>query len=153
MLAPTGWGPLADSKVPKRWASVGRCLGATRGAHVLHLRTLSAWWIVLARHPSSFPTPPRHDNGPRPRKDFLRVPLGTEVGKPTSSHGQAAYNQNKTALAYLPHTETQALVGVPPRPRHSYAQWSVDVGFLYFFCKFIANLCGPWSGFVYGFSK
>ena len=37
-----------------------------------------------------------------PRKDFSRVPLGTEVGKLTSSHGQAAYNQNKTSALAFP---------------------------------------------------
>ena len=37
------------------------------------------------------------------RKDFSRAPLGTEVGKLTSGHGQAAYNPNKIpALASLP---------------------------------------------------
>ena len=60
------------------------------------------WPVYLSNGPSKRVSYTPNAMAIPSREDFSGAPLGTEVGKPTSGHGQAAYNQKKTsALAYL----------------------------------------------------
>ena len=69
-------------------ASSGRQQGAPR-SHSLF------WPVYLSNGPSKRVSYTPSAMAIPSREDFSRAPLGTEVGKLTSGHGQAAYNQKK----------------------------------------------------------
>ena len=96
--------PPANAPAPRRRASSQRPYAAQHSRQQGAPRANSLFWpVYLSNGPSKRVSYTPNAMAIPSREDFSRAPLGTEVGKPTSGHGQAAYNQNKKHRYWRPY--------------------------------------------------